>query len=508
VRLPGLSHDTNLTHPDLVVTKHTAVPTIRTLYCVSNVGPELNLRINNADINTLKTALLTRMYFCEVKGEFVEPPNPSNKDVNDTLFEFRTALCDKLKRATPVSLNDTVEMYKGRKKAIYTQAMESLQQNCVSRKDAVSVAFVKCEKVNPTKAPRCIQPRDPRYNLALGRYIKPIEHKIYRAIQKVYGDGPTVIKGYNVQQVARIMCGKWNSFRQPIAIGLDATKFDMHVSAAMLRWEHSVYQHIYPNDHHLKELLSWQVHNIGRGFSDDGSLKYKVEGKRFSGDMNTALGNCIIMCGMVHAYAKSRGVSIKLMNNGDDCVVFMEAEDEERFQRDIDEWFLKLGFRMTVEPTCHNLAEIEFCQMHCIRTANGPVMVRNIPTALAKDAMSIVPLDSEKAMRKWMGAVGECGLALCRGVPIMQSYYSMYHKQGSTSKIRDSVQFQTGIHMLMHDLQGESTQITEEAREDVYIAWGLEPDMQVDLEKMFGERQISYGSHEYGDHSEYEHITL
>lgn len=473
------------------------------LYALGGIAPEINLRTNNADIRTLKTALLTRMYYCEVNNEFVEPPVPNKGHVNNTLRDFRSKLVHGW-HATPISLDETVEMYKGRKHTIYANARDSLEEFPVNRSDSISVAFVKCEKVNPGKAPRCIQPRNPRYNLEVGAYIKPIEHRIYKRIAKIFGDGPTVIKGYNVQEVATILSGKWHSFRAPVAIGLDAMKFDMHVSAPVLEWEHSIYNSIYGCSK-LAKLLSWQIRNIGRGYCDDGSLKYEVRGKRFSGDMNTALGNCIIMCGMIYAYSRQRGVDIKLANNGDDCVVFMEREDLSKFTEGLDTWFLEMGFRMTVEDPCYDLAAIEFCQMHCIRTINGPIMVRNLPQSLSKDCLSIVPLTTEKLMREWLGAVGQCGLALTRGVPIAMEFYKNYIANGATSgKMRDNVSFKTGIHMLMQDLNTEFETIIPEARYDVFVAWGYTPDEQEIIERAIP-KPIDYGELEYYCHEAYPH---
>jgi len=486
-----------------VVVKNQAPYKERVLYALSSLAPEVDLRINNADIDTLNTALLTRMYFCEVQGEYTTAPLPSYNLIHNRLSRFHAKLSGF--RATPISLLETVEMYRGRKRTIYMNALESLDSNPVCRGDSVSVAFVKCEKVNPGKAPRCIQPRDPRYNLELGAYIKPIEHRIYKRIAKIFGDGPTVIKGYNVQEVAKIMTGKWNSFNHPVAVGLDATKFDMHVSPAILRWEHSIYNKIY-GAQKLSKLLLWQLFNIGRGHCDNGKLFYKVTGKRFSGDMNTALGNCIIMCAMIYEYSLYCECPVKLMNNGDDCVVFMEREHLVKFQNGLSEWFLEMGFRMVVESPCYDLAKIEFCQMHCIRTVTGPIMVRNMPTSLSKDCLSIVPLNRELAMRKWLGAVGECGLALTAGVPVANAFYHMFVRNGiKDSRVRESVQFQTGIHMLMAGLQARCEIIIPESRYDVWLAWGIEPDLQIALESEFGGRVIEYGDLLYDDHSAYPH---
>lgn len=479
-------------HPALVVTRTQAPLRGRTLFCLGGVSPQVNLCVNNKDIGTLETALNTRVFTCLVSGKYVEPPRPSPQLVRQRLGYFGDFLCQF--QSTPVPHNEVVESYSGRKKLVYQAAYNSLQHKRVNKSDAISKAFVKAEKVAPDKAPRCIQPRDPRYNLELGRYIRHIEHRIYRRIQKLYGDGPTVMKGYNVDELGNIIAAKWHSFNKPVAIGLDATKFDMHVSPELLGWEHSIYNRIFKK-HHLKMLLHWQMFNEGRGYCDDGKLKYKVHGKRFSGDMNTSLGNCIIMCGLVHAYAKHKRMHVKLANNGDDCVVFMEAGMEEHFQCGLVEWFLEMGFRMVAEEPVYELPKVEFCQMHPIRVDGGYRMVRNIPHSMSKDAMCLLPLNSPRAMREWLGAIGGCGLALCGGVPVMQSYYINMIRNGSANtKFGETLFANSGMHRLSVRMESRETQISPESRYDVWLAWGILPDHQVALEKEHHNMDLTFSN--------------
>jgi len=451
------------------------------------------LKINNAGIDTLKAALLERMYFCKVDGEFVPPPAVDGKHIFRTLSKFRSGLLRKFgPRPSKQTPEEFVEMFRGRKRTIYQNALDEYYEYGVLRKHAVSAAFVKCEKVNPTKAPRCIQPRHPVYNIGMGRYLKHIEHKLYNAVNRMFGEKHVIMKGYNVEKIGSIITDKWNSFADPVAIGLDATKFDMHVSAEMLEWEHSIYKELYSHDKELKRLLGYQINNHGVGHCDDGKLRYKVKGRRFSGDMNTALGNCLIMCAMVWEYAKQRNVPIKFINNGDDCVVFMEKEYEEEFTKGLNEWFIEMGFRMTREPTVSELEQIEFCQMRVLKTSRGNIAVRNFDTAREKDTMCLYPLNSEKAMRKWLYAVGECGLALCGGVPVMQAMYSCYMRNGLPSNIGDSVQMQCGARFLAIGLASKSAFITDDARVSFMAAWDYTPDEQVVLEEYYNGLTIDY----------------
>jgi len=486
--IDGVSQETSLSDPRLTVDRHAKeVAKTRKLYSIKELSPNLDLGVNNADISTLECALLTRMYYCKVGDNFVAPPSVNMDLFADRLSDFKKHLLERTVKTAPYTYQQTVDTYQGRRLTIYTNAYKKLCQIGLSRRDAYSIAFVKMELVNPEKAPRCIQPRDPAYNLSLGRYIKSVEHKIYDGIRRVFGDGPTVMKGFNVSQIGEIARGKWRSFARPVAVGLDATKFDMHVSPAALGWEHSIYKEMFDHDKELASLLEWQMDNRGAGYCADGKLKYKVTGKRFSGDMNTGLGNCILMCAMVHAYAKSRGVDVKLMNNGDDCVVMMEDDDLEKFNLGLDEWFLDMGFRMVAEEPVYKLHQIEFCQMHPIEIGDECRMVRNIPSSLRKDSITVHNLTNAATREKWCTAVGTGGLNLTGGVPVVQNFYKCYQRIGCMrmSKFTDDPTFATGMKLMSKGMTELYREPDAWTRVQVFEAWGISPDEQVALEKYY-----------------------
>lgn len=489
----GVSHSTSLSEPRLHVNRHAkdAVKP-RRLFSISELSGNLDLGVNNADIGTLECALMTRMYKCEVNGEFVSPPHVDMGLFTLRLSQFKENLLRVMKPATKMSVSQVLETYTGRRRTIYENAAKKLMRIGLSRSDARSIAFVKMELVNPLKAPRCIQPRDPAYNLSLGRYIKAVEHKLYKAIGRVYGDGPTVMKGYNVDGIGSIIRGKWRSFAKPVAIGLDATKFDMHVSPAALAWEHSIYQSLFPGDGNLARLLRWQMNNRGAGYCGDGSLKYSVTGKRFSGDMNTGLGNCLIMCAMVYEYSRSRGVHVKLVNNGDDCVVLMEDKDRAKFCEGLDAWFLELGFRMVAEDPVWELHQIEFCQMHPIELGEGCRMVRNIHSAMRKDTMTVHPLTNGPHREKWCHAVGTGGLALTGGVPVMQDFYMAMQRigRGKESRMALDPTFATGMALMSKGMSARYEEPDAWARVQVFEAWGITPDEQCALEQHMRDHEL------------------
>jgi len=494
----------NQQHPALTVERYGGYHKKRTLWHIAGVGVENTLGVFNPDIDTLACSLLERMYYCKVGEVYLPAPDVDMHYTSSTLASFRTKLLQFVPGSRPALAHEFVETYRGRKRTIYENALRDMSAGGARREDAISIAFVKVEKGNVKKAPRCIQPRKPAYNISLGCYVKPIEKKCYRAIRQVFGGLPVVMKGYNLQSSAKIIAAKWSRFISPVAVGLDATKFDMHVSPAMLAWEHSIYMSIYRGDSRLRELLSWQMHNKGVGFAKNGRLRYSVQGKRFSGDMNTALGNCIVMCGMVYTYLLERGITkYEVINNGDDCVVIMETFDLQVFQHDLHSWFLRLGFRMTVEAPVYVLEQLEFCQMRCISTVNGPIMVRNLFASMSKDTLCVLDLSRGKSALKWFHAVGECGEAITRGVPVVSAFYRMYSRwgRGQVSKMRDSNLFMdSGFYHLSAGVHLDSDEITPESRLSYYLAWGVTPDEQLMLERHFdtliygGECENDYGS--------------
>jgi len=410
-----------------------------------------------------------------------------------------------------MSLKDFPSWYKGRKRTIYQQAVDSLEVKALTRIDSHLRTFVKAEKINFSSkvdpAPRVIQPRNPRYNAVVGCYLRPLEHRLYQAVDSIFHE-TTIFKGLNAVMVARKLKNKWDKFTKPVAIGLDASRFDQHVSRQALEWEHSVYLGCFGSKYQaeLKKLLGWQINNIGVAHCRDGKAKYSVDGCRMSGDMNTALGNCLIMCALVHAFMKHISVEkFSLANNGDDCVLIVEFGYHHKVMGELSDWFLDMGFHMKVEQPVCRFEQIEFCQTHPVRTINRYVeaqdrfeedyiMVRNAPVALAKDCISLKPVQTEKAFKKYLTSVGECGMALCGRVPIYQEFYqSMIRSgQGHRYKKDDPLLQGQGLYYWSQGLDRHHGTIPAYVRESFHAAFDITPDQQVLLEKYYQSTDILY----------------
>jgi len=445
------------------------------------VSPSDTLGLFNGDVDTLACALLERAYYCKVEGEFQEPPPVQSVIVRGRLDTIRDELVKNIGSFAPVTYDEFVGLYKGPKKLCYERAVASIVDKPVNVRDARAKAFVKREKCNVTKAPRVIQPRDPRYGAALGRFIKPVEKVIYSAMARLIDGDRIVSKGLNLDGVGQLIESKWLKFKNPVAVGLDATKFDMHCSIPILEWEHSVYNGVFRSAE-LRKLLSWQLHNRGSGYAEDGKVKYEIEGRRLSGDMNTSCGNCLIMCAIVIWYCRQLNIKYDLINNGDDCVVFMEAQDLSKFQSNLVNTFIEFGYRIVCEEPVYVLEHIEFCQMHPVYVGDSYRMVRNPKVAIEKDGFCVTTLQHGRRFGDWAAGVADGGKAGCAGIPVMQAFY---HFLGGDYKADATLKENSGMARLQRGMTAENTEVSEETRYSYYLAFGTLPDAQVELEEWF-----------------------
>lgn len=466
------------------------LPTKTRVYTVvPGFGPSNNLGVYNNSVNAVERAFVERYFLCKHPDGFKPALRPQAEQFRTRWFrQFRRDCLKHMPHLPVMTYSETLDLFPANKRKVYQAAFESLSsEGPVTVRDSRLKPFVKFEKQDVAQAPRIINPRSPRYNLEVARYLKHFEHHMFDAINAAYGahTGATVIKGMDANASAECLKQKWDRFAEPIAIGLDASKFDMHVSPAALRYEHSYYNEYWGNKR-LAELLEMQCLNKGRARCDDGYVDFCMKGTRSSGDMNTSLGNCILMCAMVYAHAKEAGVRIELANNGDDCVVFLERSDEERYRETLVSWFASKGFVMKVEPTAHELEEIEFCQTHPVRVGGGWQMVRDPRACLRKDVMCLRAVQNEKTFRKWVWAVGDGGFNTNGGVPVLGAFYARLRAHGTKSdKFTDLVS-----RYRFASTSARCTEVTPEARASFWIAFGLTPPEQLAIERLLAERLI------------------
>lgn len=454
----------------------------RWAFALNAPRPKNGFSVHNNSLNNLVRGINERVFYTDNKGSLPQRPKIGGFD---ELSHFDNDFTSTYLR--PWTLEEFVESYTGRQYNRYKRAADSLAAQPLSRDDATVATFIKCEKINflakTDPAPRIIQPRDPRFNAAIGVYIKPLEKLIYKNLGKLY-KYPCVAKGFDVFQTGDIIASKWALFESPCAISLDASRFDQHVSVAALKWTHSTYLR-FNDDAEFKRMLSMMLYNKGRGLCADGRVSYEVEGCRMSGDMDTALGNCVLMVAMTYSYCKKLGIKHEVMDNGDDIVVIMDQSNEIMFREHVDSFYADLGFTMKVEPTVYELEEIEFCQMHPVHDGKQWRMVRN-PICLAKD---LVCTTGQTQVDAWLEAIGLGGISLASGLPVYQSFYIMLAKFGKKRKKSRIESWHlyagSGFARLAGLTKRDPAVISTEARRSFEKAFGLDFTRQQALENLY-----------------------
>jgi len=342
-------------------------------------------------------------------------------------------LSRQLPKTYQISYEHFVDHYSGMRKKRYQQACDSLQVRPLDVKRESGIkAFVKAEKFGPLKVnpdPRMIQARCPRYNVEIGRYLKPIEHHLYRLRSERTGL-PLLGKGLSMLDRGRTLKKIWESFRNPVCVSLDGSRWDQHIHADVLRVEHSMYLRCC-NDPLFAELLEAQIRNVCKTAN---GYKYVAYGRRMSGDMNTALGNCVLMIAMCRAYIRKLGIVAEIFDDGDDVLLITERKHLKRILATAKDEFLSYGQEVKVENISFHLEDVEWCQGHPVAGPAGYQMVADWRKILSQSSSGIRYWHEDKTRYDMGFSVGQCLMALYPGIPIIGKYAEVLCRAGKLNR--------------------------------------------------------------------------
>jgi len=458
----------------------------RQIYYASDhcVGPG-GVRCYNASTNNALAAVVGRILTVKaVGGGVAKPPKPAPQAMRR--LEVAGKQLDKyIKHPLRMSVLDFPKRYTGQKRVMYEKAAATYLQRPLTKRDAHVKPFPKRELVEKGP-PRLINPRSAEYNVALGSFLAPAEHEIYRALQRMWGVrfgsvGPVAAKGLNAEQLAGVVRRKAERFVKPGYVASDASRFDQHVSKPALRIEHRRYLNMYNMDKELQMLLRWQETNEGVGFMPDGKVGYRVDGVRMSGDFNTSLGNIILMLLMMYCLLDDLGIEkADAIDNGDDIGVMLEAADVDRYRAALPEYFLRFGFNMVTEPTVWDVRHLEFCQMRALCIDGRDIMVRN-PRAVRRDTVFLHDMRSKRVARTIINSRGVGGLSMYWNVPVLGALYESMARvdPGRKAKVRDS----GAVHYWSTGRKHRYQEPSAGARVEFWEGFGIMPDDQELLEQ-------------------------
>jgi len=477
--------------PDnLVVTESTGEAKSRKLYRLS-CSPGVSYAVHDNCRDNLVRGVLERVFFVESPTGFAPPPVASR--IRWLLLQQRVGaqVAERVGIINPITPEEFVATSRPHKRRVYRRAMDSLSREPVKFSDSFISGFGKCEKTNFTikndPAMRIVSPRSPRYNLAVGVFLRPLEHAVYHALDQMFFALPgahrhpfTVAKGHNFATRGRILHEKWSRFSRPRGLLFDAKRFDQHVSDRALEFEHSVYNAIF-SDLQLAELLEQQLVTRFFGRTLDGKVCFTKRGGRCSGDMNTALGNVLIMTSLFYLFLEELGVDFEFYDDGDDSVLIVEEEHVEQILARLPGWFLEFGFTMKIGEVAQCLEECEFCQTRPVFDGFRWTMVRDPRDSLAKDCCTTLPLQGQTihTVHSYMSAVALCGEAVAGAIPVWNSFYSTLLQESRGATPGRFPELESGMAWNSRGMRRRFGLPTESARVSFWKAFGVQPAHQL-----------------------------
>lgn len=391
----------------------------------------------------------------------------------------------------------------GGKTKLYKAAMLSLYREGIKIEDSKVNFQVKYGKLKPLDIPRAFGARNPRYNLELGCYTTVVEKHLYYCLDSSLHPSshpchgiPAIHKALNAVDSAKAISAVWNSFSDPVAIGIDVSRYDYHLTQTHLQFEHKVILSCFKNDPHLAKLLSWQnITRVNCTTKDNYTVKGNLEARRISGDMTTSLGNILFMCLALKNFADYTKAIFGVIDQGDDVVLIIEQRELNRFKKKLLSYMKNIGLTIRVEFEARCMERIRFCQASPVQVTPGNwVMVREPSKSIANDSIMLHYDGKAESYKEWRKSVSLCGLAICAQVPVLSSFYTylgrgcnlFIRKEQVLRKFRES-----GLYWASKGLKKSPIQITECGRNSYYLAFGTTPNEQVDLEEYYQRLDIN-----------------
>lgn len=362
--------------------------------------------------------------------------------------------------------------------------MKSLRMD-VGSAQARLTSFVKFEKIplgkiDVGKPPRLIQFRSYEYLYCLKSYILTHSMLLKTTKTSVFNNqemNTVFTKLYDTPGIARVLRESWDSFKNPVAVCLDHSKFDGHYVTDLLNLEHEYWNKLFASPF-LKRLLDMQLHN--KGVTQNG-LRYKLTGHRASGEYTTSEGNTLMNYAMIHTVCEHLGIDVRIHVNGDDSVIVAESQYKDKIVNAVD-LFRQFNMETGVEKVAEHFQEIVYCQSSPVRKMVKGRMAWYMIKEPIRTMSRMCYCDSKfgSALLRFVGGMALCELAVSSGIPILQAFTlallsrSMSVRPlGAVDKFPARLASSDAISIYP---------VEEVTREDFSIAFGYTPNQQISME--------------------------
>lgn len=291
------------------------------------------------------------------------------------------------------------------------------------------------------KPPRPINPRGVEANIVVGQFTVPIEGFVYNHLDAeelaqsprlrtaLRGSwGRIIAKGLNSLARGELLMRKREAFRAkfgvwPMMVKLDATGWDAHVCAALCEVEWAFFAACYPEHAaYIRSIKQFFITNRG---NIKGYMLFKRKGGRASGDMHTALGNCLSMIMLLLDAMQTLGLGGRydVMNDGDDCILFIEPRQLPAVLAGLPHCFQVFGHELRIEEYSEDPYAISFCQSRLIpmQWPDGRPAWKWVqsPFKMAATIGSHVHMRTKESAEAYLSAVFHAYSVLNHGIPVL-----------------------------------------------------------------------------------------
>jgi len=171
-----------------------------------------------------------------------------------------------------------------------------------------------------------------------------------------------------------------------------------------------------------------------------------------------------------------------------------ERKDVPTLQKEIAGFFSRSGFSMVTEKPVDVFEQIVFCQCQPVMDSQGSYrMVRDPRVAISKDLVAIKPLDVGNLAQRWLAAVGEGGMSLGSGIPVIQAFYQCLLRNSNGAKKLIDPTLEGGFFRNSAGMHSKISQVSSESRLSFWLAFDIPPESQVALEEYYSSIELTRG---------------
>lgn len=452
--------------------------------------------VNYANVvsNVLKAAL-TRVY---IDAPPWNPPPEAGKILERAARRLGS---EQIKaELTKEELEEVLTRFPPRKRELYREGLSTALD---MKQHARITVFIKQENVvfKEKDKPRVIQFRSPTFLAHCLPFLKPIEHAHYHGRylwnkqQKT-----TCAKGLGPVGRMRLLEQMVSDVQDPYAINLDGSAFDAHVVPNALKAEWRYYTlagkeagYSPATIKKMKKMGRAQLINRCTARVDDGTVKYKVDGNRMSGDLNTGLGNSVLQEWYIASAMKHYAVpdrDWRMLVDGDDAVLILSGKHLSKVD-DLPAFFARFSQEVKIEGvssvSLSHMEPIDFCQSRPInvdgkwRLVRDPKKVYNGYNSSSKHMRVI-----EDCRRYWASVSGP-EMIWARGVPVHTAFFGMLHKLSGDARPLEYISNRFWLrHLQRCETMIPNTEIHMGTRESYETAFGITVADQLSIESELG----------------------